>query len=221
MNIGIVGGTGPAGTGLAARLASIGHEVIVGSRTNDRAAEITEDLIDKWAPQHTLNISPGTNDTAAHADIVVMATPWDSTSPTAASIESRLTGKLVICMANALVRVGEEFHALYPPRGSIAADLQAAIPKSRVVAALHHLPARELGDLDHPMTGDVLVCSDHDGAVAEASAIINGMPDLRALDCGRLWAAAPVEAFTAVLLDLNRRYKTRTAVKFTGIPEKD
>jgi predicted dinucleotide-binding enzyme len=99
----------------------------------------------------------------------------------------------------------------------VAASVQAAVPRSHVAAALHHVPARELGDLAHPVESDVLVCSDHPSATATTSDIVAKIPGLRPLDAGELSNAAPIEAFAAVLLQLNVRYKTRAAVRFTGI----
>jgi NADPH-dependent F420 reductase len=99
----------------------------------------------------------------------------------------------------------------------VAANIQAAVPKARVAAAFHHVPAKELGDLLEPVESDVLVCSDHKSATEAASEIVDRLPALRALDAGQLSNAAPIEAFAAVLLQLNIRYKTRAAVKFTGI----
>ena len=87
--------------------------------------------------------------------------------PNAALLTSaQLRGKVVISMANALANVGHEFQPLVPPRGSVAASVQAAVPKSLVAAAMHHVPAKELGDLRHPCISDVLVCSDHPSATA-------------------------------------------------------
>ncbi|MDZ7677846.1 MAG: NADPH-dependent F420 reductase [Acidimicrobiales bacterium] len=216
MRIGVLGATGPAGSGLAARLASVGYDVIVGSRSLERAGEVRDEIIGRW-PDHQLGIEPAENAGAAEADIVVVATPWDGASTTVESLAAQLEGKVVISMANALTKIGRDFQPLMPPRGSVAANVQAAIPASRVVAAMHHLPAKELGDLAHPIESDVLVCSDHRSATEAASELIAAMPDLRPLDAGSLSSAAPIEAFTAVLLQLNVRYKTRAAVKLTGI----
>jgi NADPH-dependent F420 reductase len=220
MEIGIVGGTGPAGLGLATRLASVGYEVTVGSRSAIRSGELVDEVIDAH-PGHDLKIQGMTNQQAALSDIVVLATPWDSCAPMASELSPRLRGKLVICMANALARVGNEFHALYPPRGSIAADVQAAIPSSRVAMAFQHLPAKELGEIEHPMVGDVLVCADRQEAIGETIEIVQRLPNLRGLDSGSLANAAPVEAFTAVLLQLNRAYKTRASIRITGLDSSD
>jgi len=168
-----------------------------------------------------LSITGLSNAQAALADTVIIATPWDSSAPMAKEFEPRLKGRLVICMANALARVGSEFHALYPPRGSIAADVQANIPDSRVAAAFHHLPAKELSDIGTPMEGDVLVCADRQDAIDATMKLVESLPVLRALDCGSLSNAAPIEAFTAVLLQINRRYKTRSAVQILGVSQDD
>jgi NADPH-dependent F420 reductase len=120
-------------------------------------------------------------------------------------------------MANALVRVGHEFQPLVPPRGSVAAHVQAAVPQCRVVAAFHHLPATELGHLGEPIDSDVLICGDDPDAVETISAIVTKIPGCRPLDAGELSNATAIEAFTAVLLQLNVRYKTRVAPKLTGI----
>jgi len=216
MQIGVLGATGPAGSGLAARLASVGFDVVVGSRSKYRAMEVRDRLLERWAGRD-LVIDAADNQGAAAADVVVIATPWDAAASTASSVSKELSGKVVISMANALAKVGHEFQPLVPPRGSVAASVQAAVPRSHVAAAFHHVPAKELGDLDNPVESDVLVCSDHPSATATASDIVARIPGLRPLDAGELTNAAPIEAFAAVLLQLNVRYRTRAAVRFTGI----
>ena len=216
MRIGIFGGTGPAGSNLAARLASVGYEVVIGSRSKYRAMEVCDRLIEQ-TPELAARLHPGDNAAAAECDLVINATPWDSAATTAQDHADALDGKIVISMANALVRVGHEFQPLVPPRGSVAAHVQAAVPGCHVVAAFHHLPAKELGHLDQPIDSDVLICSDDPDAVAQVSEIVAKIPGCRPLDAGELSNATAIEAFTAVLLQLNVRYKTRVAPKLTGI----
>lgn len=216
MRIGILGGTGPAGSSLGARLASIGYEVVIGSRSKYRAMEAVDHLVEKW-PELTGQLTHGDNPSAADCDLVVIATPWDSAATTAQEHEHYLRGKVVVSMANALVRVGREFQPLVPPRGSVAAHVQAAVPNCHVVAAFHHLPAQELGHLGEPIDSDVLICGDDAGAVQMVSEIVAKIPGCRPLDAGELSNATAIEAFTAVLLQLNVRYKTRVAPKLTGI----
>ena len=215
MHVGILGGTGPAGGALAVRLASVGVDVTIGSRSKERAADICDEHLAAW-PHRDLPLTPGDNEMAAAADIVVVATPWDAAAPTAASVADALEGKVVICMANALVRVGRVFEPLIPPRGSVAADVQAAVPGCLVAAAFQHLPARVLGNIDGPIDSDVLICSDHPEAITVTSALTVRIPGLRPLDAGPLGNAMPIEAFTAVLLNLNMRYKTHAALRITG-----
>jgi NADPH-dependent F420 reductase len=164
MRIGILGGTGPAGGALAVRLASVGFETVVGSRSKYRAMEAVDTLKHGWEDRE-LMIVAGDNSDAADADLVVIATPWDGAAQTAQAVEKQLRGKVVISMANALTRIGKEFQPLVPPRGSVAASIQAVLPRSYIAAALHHVPAKELGDLRHPIESDVLICSDHRGHV--------------------------------------------------------
>lgn len=218
MDIGIVGGTGPAGTALAARLASVGHKVLLGSRSRYRAMEAVDSVIERW-PDHDLDIVAVDNAGAAAAEMIVLATPWEAAAVTARSVDSHLDGKTVITMANALERVGDEFIPLIPPRGSVAASVQAVVPRCRVAAAFQHVPANELGNLDHPIESDVLICSDHRDIAGDVADIVNQIPGFRALDCGELSNATAIEAFTAVLLQLNVRYRTRVALKLIGIPD--
>ncbi len=216
MRIGLVGATGPAGSSLAVRLASIGHDVVLGSRSKDRSVALCESMASKW-PDHHLTLTAGANGDAAACDVVVISTPWEAAAGTAQALADHLHGKVVICMSNALQKVGNEFLPLVPPRGSVAASVQAAVRDCSVAAAFHHVPARELGDLATDPESDVLVCSDHPHATEVAMEIVNGVRGLRALDAGELSNATTIEAFTAVLLQLNVRYRTRAAIRFTGI----
>lgn len=216
MSIGVLGGTGPAGMAVAARLASVGYPVVIGSRSADRAEEKAAEVRAAW-PQFTLDLKGGTNDEAAACEVIVLATPWDSAATTAREHEAALHGKVVISMANALVRVGHEFQPLVPPRGSVAAHVQVAVPGCHVVAALHHLPAKELSHLGEPIDSDVLICSDDKAALRVVSDIVEKIPGCRPLDAGELSNATAIEAFTAVLLQLNIRYKTRVAPALNGI----
>jgi NADPH-dependent F420 reductase len=216
MHIGVLGGTGPAGQGLALRLASVGYTVTVGSRSHDRASTICSKLCDAW-PDRPLRILPGDNAAAAEAELVVVATPWEAAAPTVSAVHRQLNGKVVLSMANALARVGQEFIPLIPPRGSVAAWIQAAVPSALVAAALHHVPARELAEIDRHLVGDVLVCSDHPRATGAVSELVARMPDLRPLDAGMLSSASAIEALTPVLLQINARYRTRASLQLTNI----
>ena len=216
VRIGIFGGTGAAGSALGARLASVGYSVVLGSRSPERAVEAAERIRSTWT-HVDLDIEGGDNEAAAGCDLVVIATPWESAATTARDHAGSLHGKVVICMANALVRVGHEFQPLVPPRGSVAAHVSAAVPECRLVAAFHHLPAKELGNITHSIDSDVLICSDDATATSVVSELVHRIPGCRPLDAGELSNAMAIEAFTAVLLQLNVKYKTRVAPRLTGI----
>jgi len=217
MRIGILGGTGPAGRGLAVRLAAAaGDEIVIGSRDAARAAGVAAGIVDAWRDR-ALVITGASNEEAASAELVVVATPWDGLVTTVAPLRAALSGKVVVSMVNALVKEGREFVALMPPRGSMAATLQAALPEALVSAALHHLPASEMERLTTPMDSDVLVCSDHREATAATVALVDRVEGLRGVDAGSLSQAAAIEALTAVLITVNIRHKVHTAVRLTGL----
>jgi len=217
MHIGILGGTGPAGRGLAVRLAAAGDQVVIGSRDADRAASVAADLVGAW-PDHSLAITGASNEECAAAGMVVVATPWDGAVATVKPLAGVLAGKVVVSMANALVKEGREFLALIPPRGSVAAMLQAALPKSLLSASFHHLPASEMEKLDVALAADVLVCSDHPEASEATVALVDRIAGLRGIDAGSLSQAAAIEAFTAVLISVNIRHKVHAAVQLAGFP---
>ena len=219
MNVGILGGTGPAGRALAARLADVGIEVVIGSRSAERGEEVCAGLREKWAARDFAKLIGGDNETAAGADVVVVATPWDSAATTAGSVAAALDGKVVISMANALAKVGDEWEPLISPRGSVAASVAARLPGSHVAAAFQHLPARELGDLTRLLEADVLVCSDHQEATTTTMGLVARIPGLRGIDAGPLSNAASLESFVAVIREVNVRYKTHASLRLTNIPD--
>ena len=216
MHVGILGGTGPAGRGVAVRLAEAGIRVTIGSRDAERAAQIVGELSEK-VPSLAPLLEGADNAGAAAAELVVVATPWDSVVPTVRALREPLAGKVVISMANALLKEGKEMLALVPPRGSVAAAVQAALPDSLVAAAFHHLPASEMENLDSALEADVLVCSDHPEATAATLGLIEQMKGLRPIDAGSLSQAAAIEAFTAVCITVNIRHKVHTTLRLVGI----
>ena len=216
MRIGILGATGPAGRGLAARLASVGHEVRFGSRAVERATRAVDELVAKWGSRVT-RLVPCDNAGACDAPVVVLAVQAGSAIPTIKEHAERLAGKVVVSMANNLVRHGTEFSAVLPPHGSVAAEIQALLWHSRVCTAFHLVPASEFADLDHEMESDVVVLGDDDEARSALIEITAGIPNLRALDGGSLRNAVGMETFAAVLLTINLRHNCRASLRLIGI----
>ena len=211
--VGVLGGTGPAGRGVAIRLASAGYDVILGSRDENRAQEIATTLLARGEGV----IRGGTNDVAADCELVVVATPWDSAVATVTALRARLKDKVVISMVNALVREGKELLPMYPPRGSMAAQLAFALPESTIVGAFHHLPASEMENLDSSLDADVVIFSDSDAGRTLVAEIVNEMPGLHAVIAGSMSLASAIEAFTAVCISVNIRHKSHSYVKLAGL----
>lgn len=216
VRIGVIGATGPAGQAVAVQFAAIGEEVVVGSRSEERAAASVAALIERW-PARRLNLVPAENAAAAEADVVVLATPWEGVPATVADLTDTLRGKLVISMVNALTRWGRQIVPLTVPTGSVTATVALALPDSRVVGAFHNLPSEQWADLDHPIEADVLVCGARRADAREVAALIDRLPGLRGVDAGGLSNALAIEAMTATLVGINSRYKTHVALRLTGL----
>jgi NADPH-dependent F420 reductase len=216
VRIGVIGATGPAGQAVAVQLAGIGEEVVVGSRSAERAGETVDALLSRW-PGRDLKLVPGDNAAAAEAEMVVLATPWEGVLSTVSDVQGSLDGKIVISMVNALTRWGKQMVPLTVPTGSVAAALALALPSSRVVGAFHHLPAEPWADLDHPLDADVLICADRRLDAREVAALVDRLPGLRGIDAGGLGSALAIEALTATLIGINIRYKAHAAIRLTGL----
>lgn len=169
-------------------------------------------------PGAVLAIEGATNEDAARSrDLVIVATPWEGAVATVKTLSDSLAGATVVSMVNALTKEGREMLPLYPPRGSMAAQIQAALPNSKLAAAFHHLPASEMENLDSGLEADVLVCGDHDDARALTIELTNSIEGLRGIDAGSLAQASPIEAFTAVCISMNIRHRAHSTVRIAGL----
>ena len=216
MRIGVIGGTGPAGQGIAVRLAASGHDVVLGSRDRSRSEAVVDQLRAQWGDR-VATLTAGDNADAAAASLVVLATVWDAAIDTAAAHADALAGKVVISMANGLEKGAREMRPLIPPEGSIAAAVQKVAPSARVVAAFHLTPASELADLDHVLSSDVLVVADDDDARTTVMDLGEGIPNLRTFDAGSLANAIALEAMTAALITVNMRHKGQASIHLSGV----
>jgi NADPH-dependent F420 reductase len=213
MTVGILGGTGPQGRGLARRLAAAGHRVIIGSRSAERAQQVAADYADVG------KVSGGDNPEAAEADLVIVAVPYAGHADLLSSLTSELAGKIVVDCVNPL---GFDQHGPFPlpvPAGSAAQEAQQILTESTVVAAFHHVSAVLLDDpaVDH-IAGDVLVLGEDREAVGEVCELATAIPGARGIYAGRLRNAGQVEAMTANLIAINRRYKAHASLMVTDLP---
>jgi len=216
VKIGVLGATGPAGRGLAARLSDVGYDVLAGSRERVKAEAVVAELREQWGGRVS-RITPANNQAACDADVVVLAVNADAALATARYFADQLQGKIAVSMANHPEKHGTEFHAILPPHGSIGKEMQALLWRSQVVTAFHLVPAAEFVNLDQKMESDVVACGDDDDARHTLMEIISAIPDLRAFDGGSLENAVGMEAFAAVLLTINIRHKVRAGLRLSGI----
>ena len=208
--IGVVGGTGEQGRGLASRWVAAGLEVVIGSRDGARAAEIAAGI----------GAAGGTNvECAATSDIVVIAVPWDGHRSVVAELAPHLVGKIVIDCVNPLGFDGKGAFALGVPEGSAVEQAQQLLPESRVVGAFHHISAVLLLDPEvASLDTDVMVVGDDREATDVAQALADLLPGVRGVYAGRARNAHQVEALTANLISVNRRYKVHAGVRVTDLP---
>lgn len=217
-SIAILGGTGSEGSGLGYRWALAGYDIIIGSRSHDRAEakaiEITGLLPDNLAIRGLDNRSA-----AAAADIIVLSVPYAAQEATLADVADIIKEKLVVTVVVPL-KPPKVSRVWLPEVGSAAQEAQNQLGENvRVVAAFQNVSAEHLFDTDHIVDCDVLICGDKkaDREVAERLAIAAGM---RGVHAGPLQNAGIVEGLTAVLISINIRYKIKNSgIRITGIPE--
>jgi NADPH-dependent F420 reductase len=196
--IGIIGGTGDFGQGLAERLHRLGEEVVLGSRT-----------------PHDEFISNA--EATQRSDIVFLSVPPDGVEFMCRRLADELAGRIVVSVASPIVFVGGRPVA-DPNELSLAEKAQRAAPRCRVVAGFHTVSAKALARLDDPLDEDVLLCSDDAEAKEEIATLAERVVRGRAVDAGPLMIARWLEPVTAVLLNVNRNYRAQSGVRITGIP---
>ncbi len=233
LTVGVLGGTGDQGRGLAHRFAVAGNPVIIGSRNMARAQTAAAELLAGLTGQASRDGQVGRNgldgsplsirgmanaDAAAAADVVIVAVPWEGHRDLLTSLAGPLAGKVVIDCVNPL---GFDKRGAYPIRvdeGSAAEQAAAVLPDSRVVGAFHHVSAVVL--LDPEVTTvdlDVMVLGDDRAATDLVQALAARIPGVRGVYAGRLRNCGQVEALTANLVSVNRRYKAHAGLRLTDI----
>tara|TARA_A100001037_G_C15065359_1_gene596760 strand:- start:314 stop:949 length:636 start_codon:yes stop_codon:yes gene_type:complete len=211
MNVSVLGGTGEQGRGLAQRLARAGQSVMIGSRSADRAQSIAAEI--------GSGVAGGSNEDAARfGDIVIVAVPWDGHRELLESLASDLVGKIVVDCVNPLGFDKQGAFALPVDEGSAAQQAASVLPDSSVVAAFHHISAvLLLDDSVSSIETDVLVLGDDRDATDAVQALAGRIDGIRGIYGGRLRNAGQVEAFTANLISMNRRYKVHAGVRVTDV----
>jgi NADPH-dependent F420 reductase len=213
--VGVLGGTGEQGRGLARRLAMAGQQVVIGSRDATRAASAASELT---ADTGTVLAGAANADCAADADVVIVAVPWEGHGALLTALAEPLAGKVVIDCVNPLGFDKQGAYRLDVAEGSAAQQAAARLPRSTVVGAFHHVSAVVLLD---PAVGDVdidvLVVGDDRDATDLAQALAQRISGMRGIYAGRLRNAGQLEGLTANLISVNRRYKSHAGVRITDV----
>ncbi len=215
MKIGIIGGTGPEGLGLAMRFAKAGDEVLIGSRVEERAAEAAKKVsaaVPDARVKGLVNV-----EAVEGAEVVFLTVPWDAHQSTLENLSEAIGEKVLVDVVVPMLFDRGAPKAILIDEGSAAQQARALVPEAKVVSAFHHLDGTELQRVARPMQGDVLVCGDHKGSKKTVMELVERIEYVRPLDVGGLTNARYLEEWTVVLLHLNRIHKGHAGVRITGV----
>ena len=208
--VAILGGSGELGRGLATRWAAAGIRVLIGSRDASRAESVAAAI-----PGEVRGL---TNRHAVEkCDVVVLAVPWDALDATLSECSEVIGNRVVISCVNPLGFDDRGPFAVEVAAGSAVEHAATLLPASTVIGAFHHIPASLLLESDVEIESDVMVVGDERSAVEYVIALAALIPGLRGVYAGRTRNARQVEALTANLIAVNRRYRTQSGVRITGI----
>lgn len=215
--IGLLGGTGSEGRGLALRFALAGEEVIIGSRSSSRAEQAAAEIRGQLGSGAERVLAGANLDAARVADVVCICLPVSGLEETLVGLGHAVGGKAVIDVTNPVTRTPAGFEPVALPAPSAAEWVAQLLPHSEVVSAFKTLSAKHLSDLSRPLHGDTLVCGDGRDGKDLVVDLIGRMPSLRPVDCGPLRNARYVEAATVLLLEINRRHRATASLKVVGL----
>jgi len=212
--IGIIGGTGPEGLGLAMRFTKAGDRVFIGSRLQERAEEAerkVKEALPEGKVQGLVNA-----EAVERADVVFVTVPWDAHGSTLENLAEAIGDKVLVDVVVPMLFDRGQPKAISVEEGSAAQQARALAQGAKVVSAFHHLDGTDLQNVERPMQGDVLVCGDHKGAKKKVMELVEHVEYVRALDAGGLSNSRYLEEWTVMLLHLNRIHKAHTGVRIVG-----
>jgi NADPH-dependent F420 reductase len=214
--LGILGGTGPQGRGLAARWARAGHDVHIGSRTREKARAAVEDVRARVGPDAVL--VAGTNaEVAAAAEIVVVAVPYDAQAALLPTLVDAIGDKVVCNVVNPMVFDDKGPKAVRVPAGSAAEECQELLPDARVVSSFHDVSSRRLLRVDEPIHTHVLICGDDDEASHRVAHLASRIEGMWGVYCGPLRNSEYIENVTPLILWINKYYRIQAGLLIDGI----
>lgn len=221
--VAVIGGTGPQGKGLGYRFARGGHDVILGSRAAEKgeavATEVSERLVDVDGAGSARGAANA--DAIAAADVVLLAVPHDGHDELVAALASNgaLAGKTLISCVNPLAfdKRGAHGKVINNGEGSAAESAAEIAPEATVVGAFHNVAAPALWSEDDFLDEDIIVVGDSVEAKQVAIDLAAAVTSRPGIDGGKLRLARVLEPFTAVLISINRKYKTHSGIRVTGL----
>lgn len=213
--IGIIGGTGPEGLGLAMRFAKAGDQVFIGSRAQERAEEAARKVKEALPEANVHGLLNA--EAVEQVEMVFLTVPWDGHLSTLQNLAEAIGDKILVDVVVPMLFDRGQPKAILVEEGSAAQQARAVVRQAKVVSAFHHLDGTGLQNIERPMQGDVLVCGDHKGAKTKVMEVVEHIEYVRALDAGGLSNSRYLEEWTVLLLHLNRIYKAHTGVRIVGI----
>jgi 8-hydroxy-5-deazaflavin:NADPH oxidoreductase len=217
----IIGGTGALGFGLALRLTRAGVPVAIGSRDAGRADEAAGRVRERVPEAQVEGLE--NSDAVRRGPVVLLCVPFRAQSENLANLKEALEPGQVLVDATVPLAAavgGRATRLLGVPQGSAGQQAQEMVPDGvTVVSALHSVSAPSLAELDHELDEDVLVAGDKKEAKRTVAELIERIPGLRAVNAGRLETARLIEGLTPLIISVNARYKSRTGIKLTGLPD--
>ena len=214
-SLAFVGGTGPEGLGLAMRFAAAGHEIIIGSRRQERADEAAQKILEK-VPKAKVRGSENA-DAVRSGEHVVVTVPYGGQRDTLEGLRDVIGDKIVICTVVPVEVADGKISGVPVNEGSAAEEAQAVLPEARVAGAFQNLSARKLMDLANEVPADVVVTADDEEAKRAAMAMAESIAGVRGLDGGGLANSRYVEEITVLLMNINKIHKARSSVRIVGV----
>ena len=214
-HIAFIGGTGPEGKGLAYRFALAGHEITIGSRKAERAAEAAIEVAGHASGATVRGVENA--DAAQNADLIVLTVPHTAQPASLPALNDLVNGKIVVSTGVPMEFAGGRASIVALPEGSAAEQAQALLPDARVIGAFQNLGSAKLWKDGSSLDQDVIVCGDEDEAKQTVMKLSEEIAGVRAVDGGVLANARYVEGITALLVSVNRNYKKTTGVRIAGL----
>ena len=215
--ISIIGGTGPEGKGLGLRLAMAGEKVFIGSREEPKGQEVAQQIKEIEGVRN-ITVEGGSNLNAAKmGDIIIISTPYSGHKQTLMDYASLLKDKIIIDVVVPLSFSRGKISTLPILEGSVAEEAQEILKESSVVGAFHNVSAEDLLIPNKKMDCDVIVCSNNQDSKKTVIQLTEKILGLRGIDGGGLHNSKYVEDFTALLININKIYKTHSSIKISGI----